>query len=295
MSDKLPHSAAAKVASAYAPDGVQTVEATMPQRSKKPIECKTARGTPAGKDLAANLIEFSAHAAEFASPDEMLDALQIALQPFPALHVLAAARFPRKVGDWTALKPGETLFVHKHAPQGWWRDYSEFSQRSYDPGIMMARTSLAPFTWTEGRRMIEPIGADRWAWDLAMKHGMRDGLTCPVGGRWVMTFWSRKVLTDILTMEARALVFMASSFAIMRIEKGLRADADQFPSRPLLTAREQAVLQMAAAGYDVKAIAGALKLGAETIRTHLRKAKQKLIAKNRTHAVAEAIRQSIIP
>jgi DNA-binding CsgD family transcriptional regulator len=295
MSDERLHSISAKMASANASDAAQTVEATMPQRSKRPIECKTARGAPAGKDLAANLIEFAARTADFATPDEMLDALQAAVQPFLPLHVLAAARFPRKVGDWTALKPGETLFVYKHAPQGWWRDYSDFSQKSYDPGIMMARTSMAPYTWTEGRRIIEPIGADRWAWDLAMKHGMRDGLTCPVGGRWVMSFWSRKVLTDILSMEARALIFMASSFAVMRIEKGLRADPDQFPSRPLLTAREQAVLQMAAAGHDVKAIAGALRLGAETVRTHLRKAKQKLSAKNRTQAVAEAIRQSIIP
>ncbi len=266
----------------------------MPQRSKRPIECKTARGTPAGKDLAASLIAFTARTPEFSTTDEMLDALQRAVQPHLPLQLLAAARFPRKVGDWAALKRGETLFVYKDAPQGWWRDYSDFSQRSYDPGIMMARTSLVPFTWTEGRRLIEPIGADRWAWDLAMKHGMRDGLTCPVGGRWVVSFWSRKVLTDILTMDARGLLFMASSFAVMRIEKGVQADPDQFPSRPLLTAREQAVLQMAAAGHDVNAIAIALKLGAETVRTHFRKAKLKLVAKNRTHAVAEAIRQSII-
>jgi DNA-binding CsgD family transcriptional regulator len=159
---------------------------------------------------------------------------------------------------------------------------------------MMARMSMAPYTWTEGRRMIEPIGTDRWAWDLAMKYGMRDGFTCPVGGRWVMVYWSRKVLTEVLTPDVRALTFMASCYAIMRIEKGIEADADQFPSRPQLTPREQAVLQMAAAGRDIKAIADALGLGAETVRTHFRKAKQKLGAQNRTQAVAEAIRQNII-
>jgi LuxR family quorum sensing-dependent transcriptional regulator len=266
----------------------------MPQRSRRPIGCGTARGAPAGKDLAASLLDFTARTADFPTIDDMLDALQRAVQPHLPLQFLVAARFPRKVGDWAAMKPGETLFVYKDAPQGWWRDYSDFSQRSYDPAVMMARTSLVPFTWTEGRRLIEPIGADRWAWDLAMKHGMRDGLTCPVGGRWVVSYWSRKVLTDILTMEARGLLFMASSFAVMRIDKGVQTDPDQFPSRPLLTAREQAVLQMAAAGHGASAIAGALKLGEETVRTHFRKAKQKLNAKNRTHAVAEAIRQSLI-
>jgi DNA-binding CsgD family transcriptional regulator len=266
----------------------------MPRRVKNPGDYKTAREAPAEKDLAARLMEFATHSVELATPNDVLDALQTAIRPFLPMHVLAAARFPRKVGDWKAMKVGETVFVHKDAPQGWWRDYSEYSQQAYDPAIMMARMSMAPFTWTEGRRMIEPIGADRWAWDLAMKYGMRDGFTCPVGGRWVLAYWSRKVLTDILTSEARAATFMASCFAIIRIEKGIEADADQFPSRPQLTPREQAVLQMAAAGRDIKAIAEALGLGAETVRTHFRKAKQKLHAQNRTQAVAEAIRQNII-
>jgi hypothetical protein len=95
MSEERLHSISAKMASANASDAAQTVEATMPQRSKRPIECKTARGAPAGKDLAANLIEFAARTADFATPDEMLDALQAAVQPFLPLHVLAAARFPR--------------------------------------------------------------------------------------------------------------------------------------------------------------------------------------------------------
>jgi DNA-binding CsgD family transcriptional regulator len=249
---------------------------------------------PAERDVAARLMQFATHSIELGTPEDVLNALQTAIGALLPLHVLVAARFPRKVGDWKALKLGETVFVHKAAPQGWWRDYSEYSQQSYDPGIMMARMSMAPFTWTEGRRMIEPIGADRWAWDLAMKYGMRDGFTCPVGGRWVLAYWSRKVLTDILTGEARVAAYMASCFAIMRIEQGMQPDPDQFPSRALLTAREQAVLQMAAGGRDIRAIAEALQLGPETVRTHFRKAKQKLHAHNRTQAVAEAIRQNII-
>ena len=36
--------------------------------------------------------------------------------------------------------------------------------------------------------MVQPIGVDLWSNDLALKHGMRDGLTCPVGGRWAIAF-----------------------------------------------------------------------------------------------------------
>ena len=91
------------------------------------------------------------------------------------------------------------------------------------------------------------------------------------------------------------MIFMASCFAIMRIEALSGPDPGRFPSRPQLTPRERAVLQMAAAGRELKAIATALRLGEETIRTHLRKAKEKLGARNRTQAVAEAIRQHLFP
>jgi DNA-binding NarL/FixJ family response regulator len=69
----------------------------------------------------------------------------------------------------------------------------------------------------------------------------------------------------------------------------------RFSERAQLTPRESAVLRMVAGGRDIKAIAEALELGEETIRTHLIKAKVKLGARNRTQAVAEAIRQHIIP
>ena len=51
------------------------------------------------------------------------------------------------------------------------------------PKFCLARSSMASFTWTETKRMLEPIGIDRWADELALKYGMRDTFTCPVGGR----------------------------------------------------------------------------------------------------------------
>jgi LuxR family transcriptional regulator, quorum-sensing system regulator BjaR1 len=267
----------------------------MPRRSKDPSDQNPHRGPPADKDLTARLMDFSTHTDAPATAADVLDKLNHIISASLPLHVLAAARFPRRIGDWKALKLNETVFLHQDAPRGWWRDYSTYGQRTYDPSIMMARLSLTPFTWSESRRLIEPIGGDRWSNDLALKYGMRDGLTCPVGGRWVLVFWSRKVLTDILPSEARALIFMASCYAIMRIERSREADPNRFPTAVQLTPREQAVLQMAATGLDIRGIAVALELGEETIRTHLTNAKRKLNARNRTHAVAEAIRYHLIP
>lgn len=91
------------------------------------------------------------------------------------------------------------------------------------------------------------------------------------------------------------MAFMAASFAIIRIQALLGPDPANIRSPTQLTPRERAVLRLAAEGSEIKAIAEALELGDETIRTHLRKAKDKLHAKNRTQAVAEALRQHLIP
>jgi LuxR family quorum sensing-dependent transcriptional regulator len=42
-------------------------------------------------------------------------------------------------------------------------------------------------------------------------------------------------------------------------------------------------------------VAKALDIGAETVRSHLKKAQTKLGARNGTQAVAEALRQKLIP
>ena len=55
------------------------------------------------------------------------------------------------------------------------------ANREHDPGVMMAKASLMACTWTETMQMLDPIGIDRWPYELSLKHGMRDALTCPLG------------------------------------------------------------------------------------------------------------------
>ena len=159
------------------------------------------------------------------------------------------------------------------------------ARKGFDPGIMMARVSLAPYTWSESTRMLEPIGVDRWPRELALKYGMHDGFTCPVGGRWVVTFWSPLMLAMGLSTEARAALFMGASFAAMRLEKLVDLDPARIGKRARLTARELAVLRWASFGRQVREIGHELGLSAETVRSHLKKAQAKLGAHNRTHAV----------
>ena len=64
--------------------------------------------------------------------------------------------------------------------------------------------------------------------------------------------------------------------------------------RVRLTQRELSVLKIASDGRTADEIARALGLGMETVRSHLKKARTKLGARNSAHAVAEAMRQLLI-
>jgi DNA-binding NarL/FixJ family response regulator len=65
-------------------------------------------------------------------------------------------------------------------------------------------------------------------------------------------------------------------------------------ANPQLTHREREILRLLAAGLDDRQIGERLHIAIDTVRAHLRNAMVKLGADKRTHAIAVAIRQSII-
>ena len=246
-------------------------------------------------DLQARLIDYAGRVGEFRSPADVLDELNaITTQSLP-LSVAGAARFPAKSGDWESVELGKSVFLHKDVPEGWWEEYSALAEGKFRPLFFLATTSMASYTWTECRRMFEPIGVERLIYELELKYGMRDGFSCPVGGRWVVVFWSRKELSSILTQPLRIIIFAAASSAALRLEQLAGPDPKRIGSRCHLTPRETSVLRLASMGGQCHGIAQALGLGKETVRSHLRKAQAKLGARNGAHAVAEAMRQNLIP
>ena len=93
---------------------------------------------------------------------------------------------------------------------------------------------------------------------------------------------------------ASALKTVDAPTATARGEECIGEIAKHAISRTRLTQRELSVLKIASDGRTMEEIAGALSLGVETVRSHFKKAKAKLGARNRTHAVAEALRQLLI-
>lgn len=246
-------------------------------------------------DLQGRLIDYASHVGSLGAAADVLDALHVTITKSLPLCVLGAVRFPVKAVGCNAMQLGRAVFLHKDVPDGWWEEHAALSVGRFSPQLFLARSSIASYTWTEVQRLFEPIGIDRWAYELALKYGMRDGLTCPVGGRWAVAFWSRSVLSSILTQPCRIMIFAAANFAALRLEQLAGPDIGRIGSSARLTNRELAVLRLVSMGNQSHSIAQALGLGEETIRSHLKKAEAKLGARNRAHAACEALRQNLIP
>ena len=75
---------------------------------------------------------------------------------------------------------------------------------------------------------------------------------------------------------------------------GILASPELTGKLPALTQRERDVLRLLADGLSNEEIGKRLFISPETVRTHVRKAMDKLNADTRTQAVATAIRQSLI-
>jgi DNA-binding CsgD family transcriptional regulator len=226
------------------------------------------------------------------SPISVLNALNEAVFQTGAVSVLLAVRMPLKVADWDALVLGKSVFVLEK--NDFWTEYTSLAPQLGDPTAMMAHLSIAPYTWTESMRALELVAADRWVYELGLKHGIRDGFNCPVGTRWVVVYWSSKVLTKILSREARALLFLAASFAAIQLDRLVSPDALRIGKASPPSPRELAVLRLLSIGGRTHDVAEHLGVSEETVRTHIKRAQAKLGVTNRSHAVAEAMRRRFI-
>jgi len=78
-----------------------------------------------------------------------------------------------------------------------------------------------------------------------------------------------------------------------RPRTGRRADATA-PNREILTDREVEVLRLVVKGLSNREIAGGLTISENTVKFHLKNILAKLHARNRTEAVAYALRTGLV-
>jgi DNA-binding CsgD family transcriptional regulator len=246
-------------------------------------------------EVRAAAISFAEELPTCSSPADLLNALDRAASALPGerLNVLGAFHTPRRRYNIESWSLNDNIFYHESVrPADLWREYSAGARDHGGPSVLVRTAWLneGPFTVTECMRKTEPTGEDRWVFDLMSRFSIRDGYYCPVN-KWTIVFWSRRILE--LSQEGRGLLHFMAVEAAGRLaemaspDKTTRAD-------PNLTGRELGVLYRLSRGDRVEDIAAAMGLATPTIETYIERAKKKLDAKTRTHAVAKAMRRMLM-
>jgi DNA-binding NarL/FixJ family response regulator len=100
--------------------------------------------------------------------------------------------------------------------------------------------------------------------------------------------------TAYLSRTAAADALLEAVRAALAQERFLDPAIPPRGGRGKLTRRQREILQLLADGHSTSFAARELELSEETVKTHLKKALARLGARNRTHAVAIALRESLI-
>jgi len=148
--------------------------------------------------------------------------------------------------------------------------------------------------WTDGAHA-EPIGATETIRALLktepglgiVAHGERAErhLASAAMQAGASAYVSRTASTELLKQAV---------YAALAQERFVDPAVPPRGSRGKLTKRQREILQMLANGESTTVAARELDLSEETIKTHTKNALARLGARNRTHAVAIALRESLI-
>ncbi|SFV34941.1 LuxR family transcriptional regulator, quorum sensing-dependent transcriptional regulator [Hyphomicrobium facile] len=243
--------------------------------------------------LATQMLRYTEQADALPDPAAVLNSLDEITWSLARMHVLGGGLLPLKFGTTESFSVGKTVFLHKSVPKEWWEERVELSKQSPAPADIAARLAMAPFTFSDLMKSLEPIGIDRWAMELNLKYGIRDSFGCPIGGRWIFAYWSPK-LTHLEASE-KSLLYLGAAFATKRLQQLSPPFADRLGNGAFLTPRELAVLRALSLGRRAADIGRDLALGEETVRSHIKKAQTKLGVRTPIHAVAQAVRLRLIP
>lgn len=223
------------------------------------------------------------------SPDVIIEALQQHARRF-ALDVYGAYRLPQPPQDYRrGYSIGRSAFIHPGALTHFTEHLVQARQRGPNVLARMSWARRMPFTMTEGLRLARPNEGERWVFNLLRAHGIRDMLYCPIDD-WIVIFCSSKVMRFSLADRGR--LYTLAMHAALRLNEIVEPMKTNGVVR--LSTREIAVLFYLSNGASDGFIARELGIGQHTIKSYVKRAKDKLGAKTREHAVGEAMRRLLI-
>lgn len=181
---------------------------------------------------------------------------------------------------------------------------------SYDPAVLRAATTNAPFIWTDcpefqntGRHRRGPKSKARKVIETANDFGFTQGYVVPVhsvdaqgelASAALSLFWQDS-LERFNPREAMPvwlrLVVLCFHEKVMEL-RGI--SPEKSPPRPSLTDRERDCLSWASCGKTTSETAMILQVSERTVEFHIQNAMKKLGVHTKVHAIAVAIHRGIL-
>lgn len=174
----------------------------------------------------------------------------------------------------------------------WFSRYGEQGHYLHDPCAARSRRAPFSFFWSDlAHENIPPLG--HIVMNEARAFGMHEGICVPIqlplSGAAVVTVAGENVALSRDILPIVGALGRQAFKTLQRLQGGQEDDP-----QPVLTRREQEILQWSAAGKTVDDIAIILSISRHTVGTHLRNIRDKLEVSNLAHGVAEALRRNEI-
>jgi LuxR family quorum sensing-dependent transcriptional regulator len=177
-------------------------------------------------------------------------------------------------------------------PVEWSRRYFSHGYLFHDPAIERVLSSTTPFLWSELGAASHASRTARRIMGEAAEFGLKEGFTVPLvtleGEVAGFSLAGERVETS---PRERGMLGLVATYALGRA-LALRQACPKPAAR--LSARERQALQWAAEGLSDSATGDRMGISEHGVDKHMRSVRFKLGAGNRTHAVAEALRQRLI-
>jgi LuxR family transcriptional regulator, quorum-sensing system regulator BjaR1 len=230
-------------------------------------------------------LEFIRSLEEAKSPDAVCAQLLKTVSRFGLQHILAGT-IPR---PHATQKQQEANVLMHDWPQEWWDRYFSRGYLFVDPAIKRVLNDTRPFLWSDLNPMCRDNPAATRVMMEASEFRLRNGFTISLmtldGTTAGFSFAGEKL---DLPPESHGMLQLLATYALGRtliLEE---------PPVVQLTPRERDVLRWAAEGKTDWEIGTILHVSEHTTDKMLRSVRNKLLASNRGHAIAKAIRYGII-
>jgi LuxR family quorum sensing-dependent transcriptional regulator len=224
-----------------------------------------------------------AHLNSAADAEFVLKILALAFAPFGSTAVLVNIDLPRG-------PPG--IFAQTGLPDELSAVFARTRYLQFSPVGRLARSSFVPVHWTKETWIDDPDPRAREVMRAVESFGFREGCVIPVRGpRGLEADVSLAGDKVAIGEDYGPLVHCLAYYGFVRLRRLLAAPRRP---RPLLTLRDRDVLVLSARGNSTAEIAVTMGIAERTVEEHVRHACRRLGARNRTHAVAIAIRDGHI-